>query len=97
MSGKKTAKFDADGIANLAKNNPVVYELLNDKRENIYTGSAKRGRVEERLTEHLPGGPDPIPGAVRVKIIQKASIDDARKAEARIIKRSQPKHNKRGK
>jgi hypothetical protein len=32
-----------------------------------------------------------------VEIDQKSSIDEALKSEARTIKRSQPKHNKRGK
>ena len=61
-----------------------------------YTGIAQRGRVQERLTEHLQGGKDPIPG-VKVRVEQMESIDAAREKEARIIKRSQPSHNKQGK
>ena len=49
MSGKKSGKFDNSGIEGLAKDKPVVYKIENSKGENIYTGSAKRGRIEERL------------------------------------------------
>ena len=98
MSGKKkTSKFTDTGIGDLAADKPVVYKILNDGGKNIYTGVAKRGRVQERIAEHLPGGPDPIPGGSKVKIEQKSSIDKARDSEARIIKQSQPRHNKRGK
>ncbi len=64
---------------------------------DIYTGLAKRGRVEARLKEHLPVGKDPIPGGAKVKIDQKDSIAEAEKSEAGIIKMAQPRHNKRGK
>ena len=63
---------------------------------NNYTGIAQRGRVQERLAEHLPGGKDPIPGT-KVQVEQMPSIDDARVKEAGIIKRSQPTYNKQGK
>jgi len=97
MSGKKSSKFDNSGIEGLAKNKPVVYKIENSKGENIYTGVAKRGRVEERLKEHLPGAQDPIRGGVKVKIQQKSSIADALKSESRIIKQQQPAQNKKGK
>ncbi len=90
----KTVKFTPEGIEKLPKDKPAVYKILDDKGENIYTGVAKRGRVPERLKEHLPGGPDPIPGGVRVQIQQKKSISEAEKTEKRIISRSKPKHNK---
>ncbi len=97
MSGKKSGKFNKDGIEGLAKDKPVVYKIENSKGNNIYTGSAKKGRVEERLKEHLPGGKDPISGGKRVVIEQKSSISTAQASEKRIIRRSQPRHNKRGK
>ncbi len=53
---------------------------------------AKRGRVQERINEHL----DEIPGAT-VQIQQTDSIADARKKEAGIIKRSKPRYNKSAK
>jgi len=97
MKKKKSADFNKDGIESLAKDKPVVYKILNDKDDNLYTGVAKRGRVEERLKEHLPSGPDPVRGGKKVVIDQKNSIGEALKAEARSIKRSQPPQNRKGK
>ncbi|MGR3179284.1 MAG: GIY-YIG nuclease family protein [Candidatus Anammoxibacter sp.] len=97
MVAKKSGKFDSSGIESLAKNKPVVYQIENGKGKNIYTGVAKRGRVEERLKEHLPGAKDPIRGGVKVKIQQKTSIDAALKSEAKIIKQQKPARNKQGK
>ena len=97
MAGKKSGSFSKNGIEGLAKDKPVVYKIENSKGKNIYTGVAKRGRVEERLKEHLPGGTDPIRGGSKVTIQQKSSIDDAKKAEVRIIKKEQPLQNKKGK
>lgn len=95
-NGKKTSTFTDDGIESLAKDKPVVYQILDQNNNNIYTGSAKRGRVEARLKEHLSSGPDPIRGGVKVKIQQKSSIDEALKSEARIIKKVKPPKNKKG-
>lgn len=97
MAGKKSGSFDKEGIEGLAKNKPVVYEILNEKGDLLYTGVAKRGRVEERLKEHLPDGPDPIPGGAKVRIQQKPSINEAEKAEAKAIQKKQPPLNKKGK
>ena len=97
MAGKKSGGFNKEGIEGLAKDKPVVYEIQDKKGDPLYVGVAKRGRVEDRLKEHLPGGPDPIRGGVKVKIKQKPSISDAEKAEARAIKSKQPPRNKKGK
>ena len=97
MAKRKSGSFTQEGIESLSKDKPVVYKIENSKGKNIYTGVAKRGRVEERLKEHLPGGPDPVRGGVKVKIIQKNSIDDAFKSEARIIRQQQPPQNKKDK
>lgn len=94
---QKTVKFDKEGLSKLPKDKPVVYKILNKNGDNIYTGIAKKGRVEERLAEHLPGKKDPTPGGKKVVITQKSSIGEARESEKRIIKRSQPKLNKQGK
>lgn len=95
--GKKTAKFTLQGIGQLAKDKPVVYKILDKKDKNIYTGVAKRGRVDDRLIEHLPGGKDSITGGAKIKIEQKPSFKEAKKSEAIIIRKSKPKHNKQGK
>jgi len=97
MAGKKSGSFDQQGIEGLAKNKPVVYDIQDKKGETLYTGIAKRGRVEQRLKEHLPGGPDPVRGGTKVKIHQKLSIAEAEKAESRAIKKNQPPQNKKGK
>lgn len=97
MAKKKTVKLNKDAVNDLSNNKPAVYKIFNNEGENIYTGSAKRGRVTERIKEHLPGGSDPIPGAAKVKIEQHSSIDEAQKSESRIISRTKPKHNKQGK
>ena len=95
MTKKKRGSFTKEGIESLAKDKPVVYKIEDGKGKNLYTGVAKRGRVEDRLKEHLPGGPDPVRGGKKVIIIQKNSINDALGSEARIIKRSQPPQNKK--
>ena len=97
MPGKKSGKFDNEGIEGLAKNKSVVYKIEDNKRKLLYVGVAKRGRVEARLKEHLPSGSDPVPGGAKVRIQQKSSITEAQKAEVRIIKKSQPPQNKKDK
>lgn len=97
MPGKKSGSFDEQGIEGLAKNKPVVYHIEDNKGKTLYTGVAKKGRVEDRLKEHLPGGSDPVRGGAKVKIQQKSSITEAEKAEARSIKRNKPPQNKKGK
>ena len=93
MAGKKKASFSKTGIEALAQDKPVVYKIRNRNGTITYAGVAKKGRVADRLKEHLPGGPDPIPGAASVEIRQMSSIAEARDAEARSIKRSKPRHN----
>lgn len=97
MTKKKTVSFDPGSIDDLAQDKPVVYKILDKNDKNIYTGSAKRGRVADRIKEHLPGNPDAIPGGTKVKIVQKDSIEKAQKSEQSIISQSKPKYNKKGK
>lgn len=93
---KKTVDFNKTGIGKLPNNKPVVYKILTESGGNNYTGIAQRGRVEERLEEHLVGGKDHVPGS-KVQIEQMTSIEGAREKESRIISRSDPKYNKQGK
>jgi hypothetical protein len=93
---KKTVQFGGAGIEKLPDDKPVVYKILTNGGKNNYTGVAKRGRVQERLQEHLPGGKDPIPGA-KVQIEQMPKISEAEAKEARIISRSNPPYNEQGK
>lgn len=89
---KKTVNYNSNDISKLPNDKPVVYKIKTKGGNNNYTGIAKRGQVQERISEHI----SEIPGA-KVQIEQMSSISDARKKEANIIKRSQPKYNKQGK
>ena len=93
---RKTVSFNQRGIEEVPNDKPAVYRILTEGGRNNYTGVAKRGRVQERIREHLSGGKDPIPGS-KVRVEQAGSIADARARESRIISRSRPRHNKRGK
>jgi hypothetical protein len=54
-----------------------------------YVGVAQKGRVRERISEHI----GQIPG-VTVQIEQFSSIKDAQKKEINVIRRIQAKYNK---
>jgi hypothetical protein len=93
---RKTVPFNQAGIEKLPNDKPVVYKIETPSGKNNYTGIAQRGRVRERLGEHLPEGKDPVPGA-KVVVEQAKSIAEAREKEQRIITRSQPKYNEQDK
>lgn len=93
---RKTVPFNPKGIGKIPDDKPVVYRILTEGDKTNYVGVAKRGRVQERLEEHLPGGKDPIPGA-KVQIEQMPSIREAEHKEAGVISRSKPPHNEKGK
>ena len=93
---KKTVPFNKKGIEKLPDDKPVVYKILTEGGNINYAGVAKRGRVQDRLEEHLPGGKDHVPGS-KVAIEQVGNIDEAQAKEGRIISRSKPRHNKKGK
>ena len=93
---KKTVPFNQKGIEKLPDDKPVLYKIQTQGGKTNYTGVAKRGRVQERLTEHLAASKDPIPGA-SVQIEQMPSIGEAKAKEARVIARTKPPHNKKGK
>ena len=85
--------FVKKNIEKVPADNPVLYKIKNSAGDNIYTGVAKRGRVQERLKEHLPGSKDAIPGSETFSIKQKLSIESAEREEKRIIKNEHPKYN----
>lgn len=91
---RKTVGFNQAGAAKLPNDKPVVYKIQSDGGKTNYVGIAKRGRVQERIQEHLEDGK--IPGA-RVQVQQMNSIAEAEKTETRIIARTQPKYNEQGK
>jgi len=73
-----------------------MYKIKTEGGTVNYVGRAKKGRVQERIEEHLQGEKDYVPGA-KVQIEQFGSIAEAKKIEAAAIKRIQPKHNEQGK
>jgi len=89
--GRKKVNYNSKGIETLPNDKPVLYRIETASGNSNYIGVAKRGRVNERLSEHL----DEIPGAT-VKIEQFSNIKDAREKEQRVIKRNSPKYNKQG-
>lgn len=88
----KSAEFNKKGIEKLANDKPVVYRIETEGGKSNYIGSAGSGNVQDRLNDHL----GEIPGA-KVRIQQFDSVRQTREAEARAIKRTQPKYNDRGK
>jgi hypothetical protein len=90
--GKKKVKFNKGGISQLPNDKPVLYRIETESGRMNYVGVAQRGRVRERISEHL----NEIPGAT-VRIEQFSSIGDAQKKEINVIRRAQAKYNKQGK
>ena len=88
----KKRNYNKRGIEDLPDDKPVLYRIETKSGSPNYVGVAKKGRVSERIGEHL----EEIPGAT-VSIEQFESIKDARAKEKNVIKRSQPKYNKQGK
>jgi len=84
---KYIMNYNKKNIENTDNNKPVVY-TLKENGVTVYIGIAKRGRVRERLIEHLGKIP-----ASEVSTRSYDSISDAREAEERKIKREKPKFN----
>lgn len=93
---RKTVDLHKSGIAKLPEDKPVLYRVLTDGGKTNYAGIAKRGRVQERLEEHLPGEKDYVSGS-KVQIEQLSRVDEAKEKETRVIARSKPKYNDQGK
>lgn len=87
--GKKKVKYNKTEIEQLPNDKPVLYKIETEGGNPNYVGIAKRGRVRERIAEHL----GEIPGAI-VTVERFSNIQDARKKEANVIRRNQPKYNK---
>lgn len=85
----KKAKYNKTSIDSLPNDKSVLYKIKTESGSLNYTGIAKRGRVTDRIKEHI----GEIPG-VTVSIEQFSSIADARARETNVIKRSKPKYNK---
>ena len=90
--GTKKIKYNKQGIDKLPNDKPVLYRIETESGNPNYIGVAQKGRVKERISEHL----GKVPGA-KVRIEQFNSISDAQKKEVNVIKRTQAKYNKQGK
>lgn len=90
--GTKKVNFNKTGIKELPNNKPVLYRIETNSGNLNYAGIAKKGRVLDRVSEHL----DEIPGST-VKIEQFSSVKEAQKKETIVIKRNKPKYNKQSK
>ena len=93
---KKTVSNNKTSISKLPNDKPVMYKIKTKSGNVNYLGVAKKGRVQERIEEHLPGGKDYVPGA-KVQIEQMKSISDAKQKESNIISRTKPRYNEKGK
>jgi hypothetical protein len=63
MANKKRniADFNPEAVDKLAQDKPVVDKIFDKNDRNIYTGSAKRGRIEKcEMIEHLSGSRESI-------------------------------------
>ncbi len=81
--------YNKTGIDKLPNDKPVLYRIETAGGKPNYVGIAQRGRVQDRIQEHLGD----IPGA-NVRIQQFGSVADARQSEQRVISRNKPKYNK---
>ena len=91
---RKTVSYTKTGAEKLPDDKPVVYKIQTEGGKTNYVGVAQRGRVEDRILEHLADGE--IPGAT-VQVQQVSSIREAQQIEKRIIARTQPPYNEQGK
>ncbi|HQU08213.1 MAG: hypothetical protein B7X04_04365 [Parcubacteria group bacterium 21-54-25] len=81
------ARFNKKTIENADNDRPVVYTLKRGG-DPVYVGIAKRGRVQERLAEHLGEIP-----ATEFSTRSYDTLAEARKAEEAKIKREKPPFN----
>ena len=95
MSKPKSVPFNREGISKLPNDKPIVYQIKNVFDENIFTGVARCGQIQERLEDHLKGGSNHILGGEKVLVTQAATIKDAKELEARIIARDKPVQNQK--
>lgn len=94
---KKTIKFTKINVNRVPDDKPIVYKIKDKSGNNLYTGIAGKGRVQDRLNEHKTVKGEIIPGGTKFQIAQVKNSDDAIKLEKQIIKNEQPKFNLQGK
>lgn len=97
MNFGRSKSFTKTNIQNVPDNKAVVYKIKNSTGQNLYTGIAGRGRVQDRLLEHKEIKKESVPGGTRFQIAQVENKDRAKKIETQIIKKEQPKFNEQNK
>ncbi len=70
----RAVRFNKTGAGKLQDDKPAVYKIQTEMGKTNYVGIAKRGRLQDRIQEHLDNGK--IPGE-KVHIEQVSSIRDA--------------------
>ena len=88
---RKEVSYNKTAINALPDNKPGVYVNITEAGRPNYVGTAKRGRVRERISEHI----GEIPGKT-VRIRQFDSVKEAREIEARLIAKHGPRYNQQG-
>jgi len=71
-------------------NKPGVYRIQNIRKNVLYIGKAKGGRLDDRIGEHK----GEIPGGTRFSYKITRSKEGAGRLEKREIREQQPKFNK---
>jgi len=74
-------KFNKTNIKTISEDKPIIYRLLNNSNQELYTGVAKRNRTQDRLREHLTIKKEKIIGATKMKITQAPNL----KSEKRVF------------
>jgi len=90
----RTQKFTKENIKQVPKNKAIIYKIKNASGNNLYTGIAGRGRVQDRLMEHKTLKHELISGGTRFQFTQTKNKDRAEQIEKQIIRKEQPKFNK---
>ena len=93
----RTQKFTKNNIGKVPRNKAIVYKIKSGKGDNLYTGIAGRGRVEDRLLEHKNLKKEIIPGGTRFQFTQVKNKERAQQIEKQIIRKEQPKFNEQNK
>ena len=84
----KTVNYNKTGVAELPNDLSVLYRITTASGATNYVGVASRRRVSETIASDIGR----IPGK-KVKIEQFATVGEARRKQANILKRATPKYN----
>jgi len=86
-------RYTKSVVKNIPNDKPAVYRIQNNSGKELYIGIAKRGRVQDRLIEHLEIKKEKIDGAAKIRIAQVENLEKAKKFEKALIKKLDPVFN----